>query len=88
MKVTIRGKSVSLDAVTLKQLFKIIELDVPACEICPYKKDACVNSLKEDLRYKHIAYKEFLNDPGEYNYFNCNKAFKELISKSRKTLRI
>lgn len=72
---------------TAKQIIiinKRIERTSKACSACPfYGNGKCVEGLIPILISKKITTSKFRKDTEPYNYFNCNRAYKELLKHMR-----
>ena len=64
---------------------KRIERTSKACGACPFYNNVCVEGLIPILRSKKIVISKFRRDTEPYNYFNCNRAYKELLRHTRST---
>lgn len=62
---------------------KRIERTSKACGACPFYDGKCVEGLIPSLISKKITTSKFRKDTEPYNYFNCNRAYKELLKHMR-----
>lgn len=62
---------------------KRIERTSKACGACPFHNNKCAEGLISILISKKIPTSKFRKDTEPYNYFNCNRAYKELLKHMR-----